>query len=90
MIVVDNWIGKAISAIEKGPNWKSTAILLTWDDYGGFYDHVAPPATNGVRVPAICEAKLHRLDACNVCLNPGVLRACARTRAAQLRGRKRL
>lgn len=38
-----------------GPDWASTAILLTWDDYGGFYDHVAPqrldPLGLGFRVP---------------------------------------
>jgi phospholipase C len=55
MIVGDNWIGKVISAIEKGPNWKSTAILLTYDDCGCFYDHVPPPAGSGLgpRVPMV-------------------------------------
>jgi len=37
--------------------WKSTAVVLTWDDFGGFYDHVAPPHVDlygdGPRVPAI-------------------------------------
>jgi phospholipase C len=32
-----------INAVMNGPLWNSTAIFLTWDDYGGFYDHVAPP-----------------------------------------------
>jgi phospholipase C len=37
--------------------WNSTAIIVTWDEYGGFYDHVAPPQIDkyglGFRVPAI-------------------------------------
>ena len=39
------------------PNWPTTAIILTWDDFGGFYDHVPPPKVDfyglGVRVPLI-------------------------------------
>lgn len=39
------------------PYWKDSVIVLTWDDYGGFYDHVAPPQVDtygyGPRVPAI-------------------------------------
>jgi phospholipase C len=41
----------------QGPNWNSTAIFLSWDDWGGFYDHVAPPKVDengyGIRVPGI-------------------------------------
>jgi phospholipase C len=40
-----------------GPNWNSTAIFVTWDDFGGFYDHVAPPVIDvyglGPRVPLL-------------------------------------
>ncbi len=40
-----------------GPDWDSTAIFLSWDDWGGFYDHVDPPAVDengyGLRVPGI-------------------------------------
>ena len=32
-----------INQIMQGPDWDSTAIFLTWDDWGGFYDHVTPP-----------------------------------------------
>ena len=49
----DNWIGQAVSAIEKGPDWGSTAIFITYDDCGCFYDHVAPPAGRGIRVPLV-------------------------------------
>jgi len=41
----------------RGPEWSSTAIFLSWDDWGGFYDHVAPPTVDengyGLRVPGI-------------------------------------
>jgi phospholipase C len=53
MLVGDNWLGKVISALMKGPQWSSTAIFLTYDDCGCFYDHVAPPAGFGIRVPMI-------------------------------------
>ncbi|MHB8377417.1 MAG: alkaline phosphatase family protein [Dehalococcoidia bacterium] len=46
-----------INAIMQGPDWDSTAIFLAWDDWGGFYDHVAPPKVDengyGLRVPAL-------------------------------------
>src|SRR5262249_21370193 len=41
----------------RSPLWKSTAIVITWDDFGGFYDHVAPPMLDrfglGPRVPLL-------------------------------------
>ncbi len=52
-----NWTAQQIDAIMKSKFWKSTAIVLTWDDFGGFYDHVAPPVESqyllGPRVPTI-------------------------------------
>jgi phospholipase C len=46
-----------IDAIMRGPDWKSTAIFLSWDDWGGFYDHVTPPYVDvngyGIRVPGL-------------------------------------
>jgi phospholipase C len=46
-----------VNAIMKGPDWNSTAIFLSWDDWGGFYDHVVPPSIDenglGLRVPGI-------------------------------------
>ena len=49
----DDWIGSIVSAIENGPQWDSTAIFITWDDCGCFYDHVAPPSYAGIREPMI-------------------------------------
>jgi phospholipase C len=53
MIQGDNWLGQEVSAIENGPDWASTAIFITWDDCGCFYDHVAPPSGHTIRVPMI-------------------------------------
>ena len=51
------FVTKIINAAMQGPGWNSTAIFLTWDDWGGFYDHVAPPRVDengyGIRVPAL-------------------------------------
>jgi phospholipase C len=53
----ENWTVQQINAIMQGPDWSSTAVFLTWDDYGGFYDHVAPPDLDiyglGARVPLL-------------------------------------
>jgi phospholipase C len=53
----ENWTVDRINAIMQGPDWNSTAIFLTWDDFGGQYDHVAPPSLDqfglGPRVPLI-------------------------------------
>ena len=46
-----------VNAVMNSPFWKDTAIIITWDDYGGFYDHVAPPKIDkygyGFRVPGL-------------------------------------
>jgi phospholipase C len=46
-----------INAVMQGSDWSSTAIFLTWDDWGGFYDHVTPPHVDengyGLRVPGL-------------------------------------
>ena len=52
-----SYVTSLINAVMRGPDWDSTAIFLTWDDWGGFYDHVAPPRVDengyGLRVPAM-------------------------------------
>jgi phospholipase C len=51
------YVTNIVNTIMQGPEWSSTAIFLTWDDWGGFYDHVAPPTVDqngyGLRVPGI-------------------------------------
>ena len=53
----ENWTVQHINAIMHSKYWKSTAIVVVWDDFGGFYDHVAPPHYDvlglGPRVPAL-------------------------------------
>jgi phospholipase C len=50
-------VTEVINAIASSPLWYRTAIFLTWDDWGGFYDHVEPPRVDengyGIRVPAM-------------------------------------
>jgi hypothetical protein len=53
MAAGDNWIGAVLTAIYRGPQWSSTAILITYDDCGCFYDHVPPPPGLGIRVPMV-------------------------------------
>lgn len=51
------WVASIVNAIGEGPLWNSTAIVVVWDDWGGWYDHVAPPQLDrmglGFRVPMI-------------------------------------
>ncbi len=51
------WVTRVLNAAMRGPDWMHTAIFLTWDDWGGFYDHVRPPSVDengyGLRVPGI-------------------------------------
>lgn len=52
-----SWVATIVNAIGQSRYWSSTTILVTWDDSGGWYDHVAPPQLDfdglGVRVPLI-------------------------------------
>jgi phospholipase C len=47
------WSKSLIDAIMNSPYWYNTVIILTWDEFGGFYDHVLPPRGYGFRVPAL-------------------------------------
>ena len=51
------YVAGLVNAIMSGPDWDSTAIFLTWDDWGGFYDHENPPVVDGngygLRVPGL-------------------------------------
>jgi phospholipase C len=51
------YVTSLINAVMSGPDWSSSAIFLSWDDWGGFYDHVAPPSVDengyGLRIPSL-------------------------------------
>ena len=53
----ETWSTKVLNAIMESPMWEETAVFLTWDDYGGFYDHVPPPQVDvfglGIRAPML-------------------------------------
>jgi phospholipase C len=52
-----NWVTRVVNAIGESPEWKNTAIIVTWDEWGGWYDGVPPPqldyVTLGNRIPLI-------------------------------------
>jgi phospholipase C len=53
-----SWVSSVVNAIGNSQYWKSTAIVVVWDDWGGFYDHVPPPFVDqqgglGFRVPLL-------------------------------------
>jgi phospholipase C len=59
-----SWVASIVNAIGNSPYWANTAIIIAWDDWGGWYDHVAPRIINdgvswgsgflyGFRVPLI-------------------------------------
>jgi phospholipase C len=52
-----SYVTSLVNAAMSGPEWNSTAIFVTWDDWGGFYDHLVPPVVDGyglgIRVPGL-------------------------------------
>jgi len=51
------FVTSLVNAVMASPDWSSTAIFVSWDDWGGFYDHVVPPTVDangyGLRVPGL-------------------------------------
>ena len=51
------YVTNIVNAVMNSPDWSSTAIFLSWDDWGGYYDHVKPPTVDqngyGLRVPGL-------------------------------------
>ncbi len=56
-IPAQNYLTDQINAVMNSPYWANTAIFVTWDEWGGFYDHVSPPQLDnlglGPRVPLL-------------------------------------
>jgi len=52
-----DWVASIVNAIGASPFWNSTAILVNWDDWGGWYDHLLPPVVDnmgpGFRTPLL-------------------------------------
>jgi phospholipase C len=46
----DAWLSMIVDSVESSPDWNSTALFVTYDEYGGFYDHVVPPVVDGVQL----------------------------------------
>jgi phospholipase C len=51
------WVTRVVDAVMRSPDWRSSAIFIAWDDWGGFFDHVRPPMVDalgyGIRVPGL-------------------------------------
>ena len=53
-----SWVASIVNGIGQSPYWSSTVVIVLWDDWGGFYDHVPPPFQDewgglGFRVPML-------------------------------------
>jgi phospholipase C len=52
-----SWVSAVVNAVGQGKDWNDTAIVVVWDDWGGWYDNVPPPQLDwkglGIRVPGI-------------------------------------
>ena len=57
LLTGENHAVELINAVRNGPNWKDAVIIITYDENGGYWDHVSPPVIDkwgpGTRVPAI-------------------------------------
>jgi phospholipase C len=56
-----SWVASIVNAVGGSPYWKSTVVIVVWDDWGGFYDHEPPPFQDqwgglGFRVPMLVVA----------------------------------
>jgi phospholipase C len=61
-----SWVASIVNAIGKSAYWKSTAIVVLWDDWGGWYDDAPPPQLDfrglGIRVPCIIVSPYARVS----------------------------
>ena len=94
----DAHIAELIAKIKASPLWSSTLIIVTYDENGGFWDHVAPPTGDrwgpGTRIPAIivspfAKTRLRRSHALRHDVDHQVHHPALRARAAARRARRR-
>jgi phospholipase C len=60
-----SWVGSIVDAVGESKYWRSTAVIIVWDDWGGFYDHEKPPFFDqwgglGFRVPMLIVSAFAR------------------------------
>ena len=62
----DRHVGDLIERLKRSPQWPTTAVIVTWDENGGFWDHVAPPTGDrwgpGTRIPTLVVSPLARKE----------------------------
>jgi phospholipase C len=84
----DAFLAEIFDAVSSGPEWSSTVLIVTYDEWGGFFDHVAPPraaapnavdpdvvggkALLGFRVPVVVASPFTRGDPANPKVNSEV------------------
>jgi phospholipase C len=84
----DAFLAEVFAAVSSGPEWGSTVLIVTYDEWGGFFDHVAPPraaapnsvdpdvvdgkALLGFRVPVVIASPFTRGDPSNPKVDSGV------------------
>jgi phospholipase C len=60
-----SWVAAIVNAVGESEYWRSSAIFLVWDDWGGFYDNVPPPQLDylglGIRVPCLVISPYSRI-----------------------------
>ncbi|PYM53190.1 MAG: acid phosphatase [Candidatus Rokuibacteriota bacterium] len=64
VLTSDRHVGELLDRLEKSPQWGKMAVIVTYDENGGFWDHVAPPRRDrwgpGTRVPALVVSPFAR------------------------------
>ena len=93
------YVTSVLNALMKSPYWMNTVVVVTWDEYGGFFDHVPPPQVDetgyGPRVPALIISPYARAGFVDhtdhgFCLGPSFCRGHVRHRAARVERRERV
>ncbi len=78
------YIAQVINAVHSGPNWKDSIIFLTYDEHGGFYDHMKPAKANqnGALTPdGIAPGQCADLSNPSTSTEPGMGANCSQSRA---------